>query len=109
MDGPNVAYSADNLTTGCRNVVLWNVLTGGAVLVSGRRTGSCGDDTPSGQRISELAIGGAQVSWVRAISGNTEADDVLFAASLLHPQPHEPAVARRLGEPDGRRPDRRPG
>jgi hypothetical protein len=99
MNGPDVAYSADNTTTGCRNVVIWNVLTGSAALVSGPKASKCGDDTPSGQRVSALAIGDAQVAWVRNISGNTEADDVLFAAARPHAPPHELAAARRIGEP----------
>ena len=32
MDGPNVAYSAENASD-CRNVVVWNVLTGTGTLV----------------------------------------------------------------------------
>jgi len=98
MDGSNVAYSAENAAY-CRNVVVWNVLTGSAVLVSGPKSGTCGDDEPSGQQVSELAIAGAQVAWIRTIEGNTEADDTLFAASLPKPREHSLAAARRLGEP----------
>jgi hypothetical protein len=98
MTGPEVAYSAENAAH-CRNVVVWNVLTGSAALVSGPKSGTCGDDEPSGQQVSEIAIAGTQVAWVRTIEGNTEADDTLFAASLPHPHEHTLAMARRLGEP----------
>jgi hypothetical protein len=99
MSGPQVAYSAENASH-CRNVVVWNVLTGSAVLVSGPKSGtSCGDDEPSGQQVSELAIAGTQVAWIRTIQGNTEADDALFAASLPKPHARSLATVRRLGEP----------
>ena len=99
MSGPEVAYSAEN-GSHCRNVVVWNVLTGSAVLVSGPKSGTtCGDDEPSGQQVSELAVAGTQVAWIRTIQGNTEADDTLFAASLPKPHEHSLAAARRLGEP----------
>jgi hypothetical protein len=99
MSGPEVAYSAEN-GSHCRNVVVWNVLTGSAMLVSGPKAATtCGDDEPSGQQVSELALAGTQVAWIRTIEGNTEADDTLFAASLPKPHEHLLATARRVGEP----------
>ncbi|HWB22849.1 MAG TPA: hypothetical protein VG652_08170 [Gaiellaceae bacterium] len=98
MNGPEVAYSAENAEH-CRNIVVWNVLTGQASLVSGRTSGSCGDDEPSGQRVSGIAVAGKQVAWVRTIAGNTEVDDTLFTATIGHLGDHKLAAARRLGEP----------
>jgi hypothetical protein len=95
MDGPNVAYSAENALN-CRNVVVWNVLTGSAELVSGPTPGTrCGDDEPTGQRVTALAVAGTQVAWIRNITGNTEADDALFTASLMSPHERRLASATR--------------
>ena len=98
MDGPNVAYSAENASD-CRNVVVWNVLTGKATRVSGPASGRCGDDEPDGQLVGALAIAGDEAAWIRTIAGNTESDETLFAGSIATPREHQLATARRTGDP----------
>jgi len=100
MDGPLVAYAADDPASGCHKVVVWNVLSGAATRVSGPVGGSrCFSDEPHGQRVTKVAIADTRVAWIRNITGNTEADDYLYAASLPRPKERRLAAVRRVGEP----------
>ncbi|MER3409591.1 MAG: hypothetical protein C4306_05700 [Thermoleophilia bacterium] len=102
MDGPLVAYATDDSLAGgggCHKVVAWNVLTGVAVRVSGPARGRCFSDEPHGQRVTAVAIGDGRVAWIRNVTGNTEADDYLYAAALPRPRERRLLVARRVGEP----------
>jgi hypothetical protein len=99
MDGPLVAYATGDTTSGCHKVVAWNVLSGAATRVSGPRAGRCFSDQAHGQRVTQLAVAGQRLAWVRSITGNTEADDYLYAASLPRPQERKLAAVRRVGEP----------
>jgi hypothetical protein len=99
MDGSNVVYSADNDRTFCENVVEWNVVRRLAVLVNGRTSGTCGDDRPSGQRVTALAVAGRQVAWIREIGGNTEIDQYLFTTTVAGGKAPLLASAQQLGDP----------
>lgn len=99
MDGAWAAYATDDAGSGCHKVVAWNVLTGAATRVSGPARGPCFSDHPHGQRVIGLAVAGTRLAWIRNITGNTEADDYLYAASLPSPRERRLAAVRRLGEP----------
>ncbi len=99
MDGSLVAYASEDTDSGCHKVVAWNVATGMATRVSGPARGPCFSDHPHGQRVVGLAVAGTRLAWVRNITGNTEADDYLYAASLPNPRERRLAAVRRVGEP----------
>ncbi len=100
MDGPLVAYATDDdAGSGCHKVVVWNVITEAATRVSGPARGRCFSDQPHGQRVTAVAIADGRVAWIRNITGNTEADDYLYAAAVARPRERRLAAARRVGEP----------
>jgi hypothetical protein len=102
MDGAQVAYATQaDAPTNCDKVFTWNVASRAGVLVSGPKAGSCGDDEPHGQRVVQVAIAGSRVAWIRNITGNTESDDTLFAASVPKPNEKLVASATRTGNTDG--------
>src|SRR5207244_1032052 len=87
-----VAYATQAFApTGCDKVFVWDVATRAGTLVSGPKTGTCGGDEPDGQLVSTVAIAGNRLAWIRTLSGNTETDDYLFAATL--PKPREVQLA----------------
>lgn len=102
MDGPQVAYATDGSgSANCFKLFTWNVSSHAGTLVSGPRTGSCGSDEPHGQRIVAVALAGKRIAWIRNITGNTEADDYLFTATLPAPVEKKLTSATRTGDTDG--------
>lgn len=101
MDGPRVAYAVSSDPSLCHKLFVWNVRTGGGMLVSGLRTGTCGSDEPHGQAIREVAIAGSRLAWIRTIAGNTEADDYLYTAPVSRPKEKRLATAVRTGDSSG--------
>lgn len=99
MDGPLVAYATADSTSGCHKVVVWNVLTGAATRASGPAKGRCFSDEPHGQRVTAVAVAGTRLAWIRNITGNTEADEYLYTASLPRPKEQRLAAVRRVGKP----------
>lgn len=98
MDGARVAYDVANPRgSGSGNKVLvWNLLTGKVVKVSGRRTDQA-DTTSTGYGVRELAISEKRVSWIINQGGNTESSDYLCASSVANPKEHTLAEATRSG------------
>jgi hypothetical protein len=102
MDGPQVAYATQAYApTNCDKVFTWNVATHRGVLVSGPKTGTCGDDEPHGQPVRQVAIAGDRLAWIRNITGNTESDDYLFTATLPKPSEVKLASSMRTGDTSG--------
>src|SRR5205823_1260162 len=101
MDGPRVAYAVTSDTTFCHKLFVWNVQSVAGVLVSGPRSGKCGSDEHHGQAVREVAVAGSRLAWVRTISGNTEADDCLYSASLPEPREKRLGAATRTGDTSG--------
>jgi hypothetical protein len=82
MDGPRVAYAVEGEgATGCTKVFVWNVLTHGGAVVSGRKTCDA-DSTSTGAGVREIAVAGLRVAWIVNQGGNTESDDYLYTAAL---------------------------
>jgi hypothetical protein len=99
MDGARVAY--DVKSTGCNRLFVWNVKTGGAARVSGRRT-CAADSTSTGSGVPEIAVAGKQIAWIVNLGGNTESDDYLFTATLPGPKEKRLAQAIRTGDVGGK-------
>jgi hypothetical protein len=95
MDGPRVAYAVASDTSFCHKLLVWNLTTDSDLLVSGPRAGTCGSDEPHGQTIREVALAGSRVAWIRAVTGNTEADDYLYTAALGGSERRLRAAVRR--------------
>jgi hypothetical protein len=82
MDGPRVGYAVEGAgATGCTKVFVWNVLTHGGAVVSGRKTCDA-DSTSTGAGVREIAVAGRRVAWIVNQGGNTESDDYLYTATL---------------------------
>jgi hypothetical protein len=82
MDGPRVAYAVEGEgATGCTKVFVWNVLTHGGAVVSGRKTCDA-DSTSTGAGVREIAVAGLRLAWIVNQGGNSESDDYLYAATL---------------------------
>jgi hypothetical protein len=102
MDGSRVAYATTAFApTNCNKVFSWNVTTRAATLVSGPAAGRCSSDRPAGQLVRSVAIAGSRLAWIRALSGNTEIDESLFAATLPRPREMRLAAAVRRGDTSG--------
>jgi hypothetical protein len=103
MDGSRVAYDVGNATmshgTG-NKVVVWNVLTGKSVKVSGTRT-SQADITSTGRGVAGLAVAGTRVAWTINQGGNSESDDYLCTSTVASPRERTLATALRTGDVDG--------
>lgn len=100
MDGSRVAYDVGNARSpsGIGNKILvWNLLTGKTVKVSGNRT-SQADITSTGAGVRELAIAGKRVAWIINWGGNTESDDYLCVSSVVTPKERKLAEVMRTGE-----------
>jgi hypothetical protein len=100
MDGSRVAYDVGNavLLNGRGNKVLvWNVLTGQTIKVSGKLTDQA-DGTSTGRGVRELAIAGQRVAWIINQGGNTESDDYLYTSTLAKPTEKKLVSVRRTGE-----------
>jgi hypothetical protein len=91
MDGARVAY--DVRTPACNKLFVWNVQSGGAARVSGRRT-CAADSTSTGAGVRDVAVAGRRVAWIVNLGGNTESDDYLYTASL--PKPKETLLASAI-------------
>jgi hypothetical protein len=98
MDGPRVAY--DVRSTTCNKLFVWNVVTGGGVRVSGKRT-CAADSTSTGAGVREVAVAGKRIAWIVNLGGNSESDDYLYAASLPRPKETLLASATRTGDVGG--------
>ena len=98
MDGARVAYDVANPRgSGHGNKVLvWNLLTGKVVKVSGKRTDQA-DTTSTGYGVRELAISGKRVAWIVNLGGNTESGDYLCVSSTASPKEWNVAEATRRG------------
>src|SRR3954470_17401937 len=100
MDGPRVAYAVQDRSGGCTKVVVWNVLTGSAVLASGPAT--CGaDSTSAGGGVTQIAIAGTRLAWVVNQGGNTESSDSLYTASVPGAKERLLVSTVRTGSVDG--------
>jgi hypothetical protein len=98
MDSARVAY--DVRIPACNKLFVWNVRTGGAARISGRRT-CAADSTSTGAGVRDVAIAGLRVAWIVNLGGNTESDDYLSTASLPKPKETLLASAIRTGDVDG--------
>jgi hypothetical protein len=102
MDGSQVAYATQAFApTNCFKLFTWSPVTKGATLVSGSKSGSCGSDTPTGQRIRAVALAGSRIAWIRNLSGNDESDDYLFTATLPRLHTTRLLAATRTGDVTG--------
>jgi hypothetical protein len=101
MDRGTVAYGLAAEPSACHKVIAWYPLTRKAMFVSGKKTGRCGSDEPSGMGIEAVGVAGRRVAWIRNITGNTESYDTLYTATL--PKSHERRVASavRTGDTSG--------
>ena len=98
MDGARVAYAVRG--PDCTKVFVWNVVTQGAAVVSGKQT--CGaDSTSTGAGVREIAVAGVRIAWIVNSGGNTESFDVLYTATLPRPKERRLASALRTGDVDG--------
>ncbi len=97
MDGAILAYDVRAQGTGCNRLRAWNVKNGKTWLVSGK--GTCiADSTSTGAGVREIAVAGSRVGWIVNLGGNTESNDVLFAAVLPKPKETRLGTATRKGE-----------
>jgi hypothetical protein len=101
MDGPRIAYAVQGEgATGCTKVFVWNVLTQGGAVVSGRQTCDA-DSTSTGAGVREVAVAGARVAWIVNKGGNTESNDYLYTATLGGARERLVSSAFRSGDVDG--------
>jgi hypothetical protein len=101
MDGSRIAYDASAKYApnpqATNKVLVWNLLTGKTVKVSGKKTAAA-DGTSTGAGVFQLAIAGSRVAWLVNEGGNLEGDDYLFTSSSTNPKEHQVASAIRTGE-----------
>jgi hypothetical protein len=100
MDGSRLAYAVQNRTGGCTKVLVWNVVTQGGAVVSGK--GTCAaDSTSTGAGVTAIAVAGTRLAWIVNLGGNTESSDDLYTAMLPAPREKRIASVRRTGNVDG--------
>jgi hypothetical protein len=100
MDGSRIAYDVGNArdSHGVGNKILvWNLLTGKTIKVSGKRT-SQADITSTGAGVRELAIAGKRVAWIINLGGMSESDDYLCVSSVVKPKELKLAEVTRVSE-----------
>lgn len=98
VDGSRIAYDVGSTTGKADNKVLvWNVLTGKTIRVSGKHTRTA-DDSSTGSGVFRLAIAGTRVAWLVNEGGNLEGDDYLFASSVAKPKERRLATETREGD-----------
>ena len=78
-------------------VLVWNVKTGKAITVSGKKT-AIADNTGTGEGVFQLAIAGSRVAWLVNEGGNLESADYLFTSSTTQPKERQIASALRSGD-----------
>jgi hypothetical protein len=98
MDGSRLAYAVRGDT--CTKLFVWNVVTNGGALVSGKQT-CAADSTSTGAGVREIAVAGLRIAWIVNTGGNTESDDDLYVASLPKPKERRLVSALRTGDVDG--------
>jgi len=98
MDGSRLAYAVKS--TACTKVVVWNVRTQSAAVVSGK--GTCAaDSTSTGGGVTAIAVAGTRVAWIVNEGGNTESGDDLYTSSLPGWKERRVASVLRTGDVDG--------
>jgi hypothetical protein len=98
MDGARVAYAVKSDT--CTKVIVLNVLTRSAAVVSGVKTCDA-DNSSTGAGVREIAVAGPRIAWIVNQGGNSESDDYLYTATLGAQRERLVASAFRSGDVDG--------